>query len=329
MISTNQPFILIVGGANTGRSPIAVAFLRRMLEERQLDWNVESAGIIGYDDDPPDVQASFAMDSFGLDIESHRARSLTDELLETATIIIAIDSGIVHAIRGRFPSIIERTVTLGDLSGRQRDIPELFRMDITAWVSYAQEIRALLRDGLDTLLHRVYQACPDIAPPPPAVQPPPATACVDTAASHAGEVDEPDNTSSSAATSPAPVPGDTPAGGALPAADLEHVPLHAAVERCERLLAVMSDMPALIAWDNARLQLETEIATIAETSQRPGDMVKPYANILTTILRMCPELPSSEQLATLRLMIGHMRKAIDHETLTELSTILANWNKAG
>lgn len=143
--------ILLIGGADTGRAPIAAALLRRLIKHNNLGWQASSAGVLGHDGDAAEVEARDTMAHLGLDISSHQARSLSDALLAEATLLVAIDSGILRVLRGRFPDAANRTVGLGELAGRQRDVPDPFRMQLGAWLTYARELETMLEAALPNL----------------------------------------------------------------------------------------------------------------------------------------------------------------------------------
>lgn len=168
---TYMTTILLVGGADTGRAPMAAALLARLLEARGLAWLVESAGVLGHDGDPAEVEARDAMAHMGMDINRHEARTLTDELAERAALLLAIDSGTALVLRSRFPEAVARIHTLGELAGRPRDIPDPFRMQIGAWMTYAREIETLLTAALPHIVALVPEgrrAEPDAPVPVPA-----------------------------------------------------------------------------------------------------------------------------------------------------------------
>ena len=141
--------ILIVGGADTGRAPIAAALLSRACAQQHLGWTVASAGVVGHDDAPAEPEARAALLTMGLDLSAHRARSLSDELVAEAQTLLAVDSGVARVLQARYPH--RAVVTLGGLAGRAREIPDPFRMQIGAWLHYANEIEALLLAGLPKL----------------------------------------------------------------------------------------------------------------------------------------------------------------------------------
>jgi protein-tyrosine phosphatase len=144
--------ILVIGAADTGRAPMAAALLRRLLVDRGYDWPVGSAGVLGHDGDPAEVEARDTMAHMGLDIGAHAARSLTDELVAQSALLLALDNGTALVARARFADSASRIHTLGALAGRQRDIPDPFRMQIGAWMTYAHEIAELLEAALPQIV---------------------------------------------------------------------------------------------------------------------------------------------------------------------------------
>lgn len=147
--------ILLVGAADTGRAPIAVALLRRMLAAQGSAWLVESAGVLGHDGAPAETEARDTMVHMGLDISAHQARSMTDALVDAAALIVPIDNGAALVVRARYPHAAARVHSLGDLAGRKRDVPDPFRMQIGAWMTYAREIEGLLQQALPRMAELV------------------------------------------------------------------------------------------------------------------------------------------------------------------------------
>jgi len=150
--TTTFHHILIVGGADTGRAPMAAALLRRLLIEHGQHSTVGSAGVLGHDGDQPEAEARDTMLHMGLNINDHLARSLTDELVHAAKLLLPIDRGTALVVRARYPEAADRVYSLGELAGIQRDIPDPFRMQIGAWITYAREIEQMLKAGLPRLL---------------------------------------------------------------------------------------------------------------------------------------------------------------------------------
>ncbi len=168
--STEPPLILIVGAADTGRAPITAALLRRMLASHDLHWRVASAGVVGHDNEPAQPEARDAMTIFGIELGEHHARSLTPELAAEAHLLLATDSGVARVLRSRHSTAT--IFSLGELAGRQRDIPDPFRMQVGAWLNYTREIEQLLQAGFDRLVAHVSGRCVPALPEPQLPVPP-------------------------------------------------------------------------------------------------------------------------------------------------------------
>ncbi len=145
----DEPLLVIVGAADTGRAPMTAALLRRLLASHGYRWRVESAGVVGHDGDPAEPEARDALLTLGLDLDGHSARSLSATLVADARLLIAVERGVARVVRSRYPTA--SVTTLGELAGRSRDIPDPFRMQVGAWLQYAREIEAMLIAGLPRL----------------------------------------------------------------------------------------------------------------------------------------------------------------------------------
>jgi protein-tyrosine-phosphatase len=289
-----QPSILVVGGADTGRAPMTVALLRRLLSQASLEWHVASAGVTGHDNEPAEQEARDAMLMLGLDISEHRARSLSDELVAEATMLLTLDKGTARVVQARYPDAAERVVTLGELAVRPRDIPDPFRMQVGAWVSYAHEIDELLHLGKERLVARVRGE--DMPEPP--------------ARAMASHVEAPE------------VPA-----ASLPAAALEDsTQRETAIERCTSLLRLLRDMPDVIDWVQARQRLATEIQAASDISLQPGDMAHAYVAMLRALLDMQQATPDAARCQMLHDATERLRHPIDQQAITDMSRMLAGWS---
>jgi protein-tyrosine-phosphatase len=277
----NEPLILIIGGADVGRAPMAAAMLRRLL--RGAGVRVESAGVVGHDGAEAEPEARDTMLAMGLSIDGHTARSLTDELAAEARVLLAVDTGVARVLLARYPEA--QVATLGGLAGRARDIPDPFRMQVGAWLHYAREIETMLGAGLPRLQAMLEgRTAPDEpAPPPPAVTQPP----------------------------PAPSPQ---AGGRL-----------AAVERVARLLSLVVELPAVVAWESASQQIAADLGAM-EQPLAPGDFARPYVALVRTMLGATPPVPGAAQAAALRTAVTRLRAPISPADLEAVTAELDGYS---
>ncbi len=255
---------------------MAAAMLRRLAVRNGRTWQVESAGVVGHDGAPPQPETRDALATLNLDLSRHVARSLTDQLCAEAQLLIAVDSGIARVLRARYPNA--PIATLGELAASRRDIPDPFRMQVGAWVYYAREMEQMLIHGFERIVALVDPSAPPTLPAAPSAPEPP----------------------------PAPV--------ARTAAPLD-VERAAALDRCTRLLALLSEMPDVIDQAAARERLTADLVQIAARPLSPADLVAAYVALLQVRLNANAELP----LALLHPALERLRTPIDQAALAALA----------
>ncbi len=281
--------ILLGGAADTGRAPMAAALLRRLLNARSDDWAVESCGVLGHDGAVAEVEARDTMVHMGLDIGEHQARSLDDDLAARAALIITLDRGTALVVRARFPAAAARTYSLGELAGRARDIPDPFRMQIGAWMTYAREIEGMLQAAMP----RIVELMP---------------------AAEGRATNDERRTMSDESRMPVPHPP-SPIPQSLERAD--------AAGRIAQLLQIAAQMPGVIDWAAARARIEADLAPIAAMPHAAGDLIAAYAGLLRAALALLPAAPTAGQIAALLRAANRLPHPIGQTELNELSSQLA------
>ncbi len=280
--------ILLIGGADTGRAPMAAALLLRLLDQHGYSWNVGSAGILGHDGDQAEIEARETMAHMSLSLDDHQARSLADELVADAALLLAVDSGTALVLRARFPRATARIQTLGALAGRPRDIPDPFRMQIGAWITYAREIAALL----EAALPRIVELMP---------------------------ADDRPTTTDEAFDAQHPTPNSQ-----RPTPDVNDA-RRAAAERIERLLRTVADLPGVVDWAAARERIDADLGMVAANPRDGGDLAAAYVGLLRAALAMTPAAPSPGQAESLCAAAGRLNDSIVQAHVNELSARLAGW----
>lgn len=134
LLDSTHVVVLFVCTGNTDRSPLAAALLRRHLSERlgcppaDLDsrgFTVLSAGVEAQEARPASptvVRLAREWPGGPLDLESHRSRRLTEEVLEQATHVFCMERAQVEQILAFFPSR-QRDVRLLDPEGNDVEDP--------------------------------------------------------------------------------------------------------------------------------------------------------------------------------------------------------------
>lgn len=299
----NEPgslYIIIVGAADTGRAPMAAAMLRRHLQRRHIDALVESAGILGHDGDPASEEARRSVEQMGIDIQTHVARSLTQEMVAAAKLLIAMDSGVARVARSRFRDAAERIYSLGELAKQERDIPDPFKMQIGAWLAYASEIDKLLEYAMPHIMAHISGVEP--APAPVSAQAP----------------------SPNPETAPAPILKRLSI--APPASSGISSEAASTAQRMLQVLDLIIQTPHVISWGAARLQIAADLDALI-SSKPPSDLAYGLAGLVRAALSMTPETPSASQASALREAIAALNTSVQASALTNLSARLAVWAK--
>jgi protein-tyrosine phosphatase len=109
--------ILVVCTGNVCRSPMAEGFLRAALIERLGEDapSVRSAGTAGWEGSGATREAIAAAGERGIDIESHRARTLDRSLVRDADLVVCMAAEHREAVASLDPDARDRTFTIGEL----------------------------------------------------------------------------------------------------------------------------------------------------------------------------------------------------------------------
>ncbi|MCI5080674.1 MAG: low molecular weight phosphotyrosine protein phosphatase [Saprospiraceae bacterium] len=84
--------ILMVCLGNICRSPLAEGILKQKIQEKQLDWEVDSAGTSGWHEgELPDQRSIAVAKNHGISILDQRSRPLNTSDLEEFDLILAMD----------------------------------------------------------------------------------------------------------------------------------------------------------------------------------------------------------------------------------------------
>jgi protein-tyrosine phosphatase len=134
--------VLVVCTGNTCRSPMTEALLRAKLDALAVDARVHSAGTLPWIGAASNG-ARAAMREYGLDLDAHRSRALSGELLDDADLVLGMTRQHVWSVANYAPDAVERAFLVGELirlgtavGPRRADEP------LRAWAARVAALRA-------------------------------------------------------------------------------------------------------------------------------------------------------------------------------------------
>ena len=143
--------ILMVCLGNICRSPLAEGIMKEKLQERGLDWTVDSAGTGSWHiGEKPDTRSIAVARKYGIDISKQRARQFSYTDLDDFDMILAMDRSNFHNIQNlsRQKSHEDKVHLIMELAnpGQGTDVPDPYWND----------------DGFEQVYHMLDAACDKI-----------------------------------------------------------------------------------------------------------------------------------------------------------------------
>ncbi|MCJ7625146.1 MAG: hypothetical protein MUO76_16735 [Anaerolineaceae bacterium] len=154
-----MPAVLFVCTANLCRSPMAEALFRSILINTRADWQdwkIGSAGTWAVSVKTAMPYSQEMMKELGLDISRHRSRTISNELLNAADLILTMESSHKEAIQIEFSSRSSKIFMLSEMAGKTADIPDPAGKRREEFIEITNLIRQYLIDGFERILTLSY-----------------------------------------------------------------------------------------------------------------------------------------------------------------------------
>ncbi|MGC9449847.1 MAG: low molecular weight protein arginine phosphatase [Oceanipulchritudo sp.] len=145
--------ITVVCTGNVCRSPMAEFLLRHALRnepEPLSSCKVISAGVSAFPGDPPSRNAVEAMRKVKIDLQDHRSRPLTDQLLDISDLILTMTSSHQEIIRLQNPDLRTPVYRFREwMDSGTREVPDPFGGSLDVYL----ETRDSLAEAIPSVLH--------------------------------------------------------------------------------------------------------------------------------------------------------------------------------
>ena len=119
---------------------------------KQVDpWKVESAGTWAIPGQPAASNTRKILLESKIDLDEHRSRTVTRELLYDFNLILVMEQGQKEALRAEFPEIASRVFLFSEMVGENFDLEDPIGGPLEAYRTTAQTIERILNQGFEKI----------------------------------------------------------------------------------------------------------------------------------------------------------------------------------
>jgi protein-tyrosine-phosphatase len=133
---------------------MAMALLRKRIADLGLEeeWVIDSAATWGYEGAPATPSAIEAMHEHGLDIEAHRSRRISEEILQGVDLVLTMTWDHQEGIQVDFPQYQDKVFMLSEMMRERFDIADPIGSPLEAYRETAEHIDRIFEISMDRIL---------------------------------------------------------------------------------------------------------------------------------------------------------------------------------
>lgn len=138
----NEKNILIVCTGNICRSPLIASILADKIDTlvTSKKFSISSAGTFANNFDPASEQSIYAAKMLRLDISNHKARKLTQDIVDNSDLILCATRNHKDYILSNFLNVANKCHTISECTSNKLDIPDPYGEDVQAYIKIANFI---------------------------------------------------------------------------------------------------------------------------------------------------------------------------------------------
>ncbi len=136
--------VLFVCTGNTCRSPMAEGLLRKKAADENASMLVLSAGIHAFPGMPVSREAAEAVSAI-VDIKKHKARSISDEFMAAADVVVVMTESHKTKLQQLYPLHEDKVITFLEMAGKEGDVADPYGSPQSVY----NECAKALQEGID------------------------------------------------------------------------------------------------------------------------------------------------------------------------------------